>query len=191
MLAISSNPGGALAHMSGPGMNEGVAGVIHPFMTPAHVLVLLGIGLLLGQQFSRHFKTALLTFASAAAVTLLLTTTRWVASVPPSVLLSIALAAGAMVALETSLSTVSTVAIFAAAAVALGFDSGVEIGTARKVVETLLGTWLGLTVGLTNIAFGAALVAEKKKKWMSIGLRIAGSWLVAISLLALAFSLRK
>ena len=96
-----------------------------------------------------------------------------------------------MVALETSLSTVSTVAIFAAAAVALGFDSGVEIGTARKVVETLLGTWLGLTVGLTNIAFGAALVAEKKKKWMSIGLRIAGSWLVAISLLALAFSLRK
>jgi len=34
-------------------------------------------------------------------------------------------------------------------------------------------------------------VAAQKKKWISIGIRIAGSWIFAISLLMIAFALRR
>jgi urease accessory protein len=184
-------PASTLAHLSVPGMNEFVAGLLHPFTTPSHVLILLGAGILLGQNFSGHFGAAAGAFASAAAVALLFTLTRLVTVVPQPALLCIALAVGAMVALETRLSTVAAVTLFAAAAVAMGLDSGAETGTMVKVINTLFGTWLGLSVGLANIAYCSVLIVEKKKRWMSIGLRVAGSWIVAISLLALAFSLRK
>src|SRR5688572_11565833 len=45
----------ALAHVPTPGLNDTVAGILHPFTTPAHILILLGIGVLLGQNFQSHF----------------------------------------------------------------------------------------------------------------------------------------
>ena len=93
--------------------------------------------------------------------------------------------------LEARLPSSVRAVLLAAAAVAIGLDSGADTGTPPlAIVGTLLGTWVSLALGLVNIAFYASLAAERKKKWISIGLRIAGSWIVAISLLMLAFSLR-
>jgi urease accessory protein len=181
----------ALAHVPTPGLNDTVAGILHPFTTPAHILILLGIGVLLGQNFQSHFGRAYAAFALAAAAALLLTATNWVTGVPEPALLCIALAVGALVAIETRLSSLAAVVLFAAAATAVGLDSGVEPGGKRSVVNTLFGTWIGLSVGLGNIAYFTVLIVEKNRKWMNIGLRVSGSWIVAISLLALAFSIRK
>ena len=53
------------------------------------------------------------------------------------------------------------------------------------------GTWLALLLILLNVSHYVSLAAEKNKQWLHIAIRVAGSWILAISLLVLAFSLRK
>ena len=155
------------------------------------MLILLGIGVLLGQHLPLDLGKSLRVFAPLTAVSLALTMTNWIAGVPAAVLFCIALCAGILVALEARISFWCRGALLAVAAIALGMDSGVETGATAVVIKTLLGTWIGLVVGLATIAYYASLAAERKRKWISIGLRVAGSWIVAISLLLLAFSLRR
>jgi hydrogenase/urease accessory protein HupE len=172
------------------GASDFMAGVLHPVTTPAHVLILLGLGLALGQHVPLKLRMPLLVFAPVAALALALTPC-FTFTVPQPVLIGIALIAGAVVALGKQLPTFARGALFAAAALAMGLDSGVETGGVGVVVRTLLGTFAGLVIGLISIAFYASLAAEQKRKWLHIGLRVMGSWIVAISLLMLAFALRK
>jgi hydrogenase/urease accessory protein HupE len=79
-------------------------------------------------------------------------------------------------------------AISAAAALALGLDSGAEPGPASTIAKTLLGNWISLIVLVYDVAIYVSLGGEAK--WLKVALRIAGSWLIAISLLVLAFSFR-
>jgi hydrogenase/urease accessory protein HupE len=108
------------------------------------------------------------------------------AVVPAPVRVAIALIAGALVAAEVRIPAFACGALFAVAALAMGMDSGVEGAPRDMEMKSLMGTCAGLVVGLTNVTLLVALIAEKKKQWMSIALRVAGSWIVAISLLMLA-----
>ena len=81
--------------------------------------------------------------------------------------------------------------LLAAAAVVIGLDSGADTGTPLAIAGTLLGTWVSLGIGLINIAYYVSLAAERKQKWIGIGLRVVGSWIFAICLLMLAFALRR
>ena len=57
-----------------------------------------------------------------------------------------------------------------------------------RIIKTLSGTWIALVVLVCDIAIYVSLGAEAK--WLQIALRVAGSWIIAIALLVLAFSLR-
>lgn len=190
LLVVLALPAEARAHAAMQGVNHFMSGVLHPLMTPAHVLILLGLSLALGQQVPLKLRLPLLVFppllALALALTMGLTFT-----VPQPVLIVVALCAGAVVALGRQLPPFGTVTLFAAGALAMGLDSGVETGGIGSVIQTLLGTWIGLVVFLLSLAYYASLAAEQKRKWLHIGLRVMGSWIVAISLLMLAFALRK
>ena len=182
-------PASAHAHTAIKGLGEVINGLIHPVLTPSHVLILLGLGLLAGQQVPRNLKTPMLVFLPLSAAALLLTMTGLVTTVYPPILICIALAAGAVVALEASLPRLVSMALFAAAAIAIGFDSAVETGSAVAQLKTLLGTWISLGLLVFDIAFYVSFLT--KPKWQKIGVRVVGSWLIAISLLVLAFSLRR
>ena len=190
-LFLLACPADADAHSASPGMNDVLSGILHPFLTPAHVLILLGLGVLVGQRASLYLNLALAIFLPLSATALALTTTKWIAGVPAPILISIALVTGAAVTLDRRAPSLVCGALIGAAAIAIGLDSGLETGSTAAVIKTLLGTWIGLVLGLGNIVYYASLAAERKRQWMSIGLRVAGSWIVAISLLLLAFSLRK
>ena len=168
-----------------------LGGVLHPFVTPAHVLVLLALGLLIGQRLRRYFNSLTMAFAPAAAIALAMTTAHWIGAVPAAVLVALSLVLGGLVAWDRDLPQLATGVLAVAAAVAIGLDSGLDPGSQSSPVKTLLGTWIGLCVGLANIAYYTSLAAESGRKWLTIAIRVAGSWLVAISLLMLAFSLRK
>lgn len=58
-----------------------------------------------------------------------------------------------------------------------------------SVFKTLAGTWISLTVLLADIANYASFCT--KKHWLKVGIRVIGSWIIAVALLMLAFSLRK
>ena len=164
-------------------------GLLHPLMTPVHVLILLGIGLLLGQRVPLNLKTPIQVFAPASSIALILTTTGWVANVYQPLLIGIALCLGILVGLGSKLPQLVYVVLCAVAAAGIGCDSAVEAGSVVVVAKTLLGTWFSVNAVVLYLAICASNGAEKK--WAQTGIRVVGSWIVAISLMVLAFSLRK
>jgi len=177
--------------MTAPGMGDFISGLLHPWMTPTHLIILLALGLWLGQRVPLRLGLPLQVFVPGAAVALALTNLHWVAVVPPPLLVAMALVAGAVVALEVRLPASAGAVMLGAAALAIGLDSGVETGTPWAIFKTLLGTWVSLGLGLINAGYYVSLATERQKKWISIGVRVAGSWIVAVSLMMLAFAWRK
>ena len=69
-------------------------------------------------------------------------------------------------------------------------DSGVNPGTAGwATAKTLFATGLSLFVWVVNVAYYSSRLPTYQ--WMKIGVRVVGSWIVAIAFLMLAFSLRR
>ncbi len=184
-------PTSAEAHSTVTGINDFWAGALHPLMTPPHVLILLALGLGLGQWIPLKIELPLGAFAVFAALGLAMTIPAWFSGVQPAVLTAVALVAASVVALETRLPLLARAALYGIGALLIGLDSGVDTGAAKSVLVTLLGTWISLTVVLMNIIYFVSLAADQPRKWLHIGIRVAGSWIVAISLLMLAFALRK
>ena len=88
------------------------------------------------------------------------------------------------------LPTWAYVIVGAAAGLALGMDSGVDPGTTGvATAKTLAATWVSLFVWVVNLAFYSARLPMYQ--WVQIGVRVAGSWIVAIAFLMLAFALRR
>ncbi|MEO8614143.1 MAG: HupE/UreJ family protein [Luteolibacter sp.] len=186
LLLLQSN---AHAHLTVEGAGEVGSGALHPLMTPAHVLILLGLGLMLGQRVPLDLKTPLQVLAPASAIALLATTTGKIAGVYPPILIGTAMGIAVLVALEMKIPALVCRVICAIAAVGIGLDSGLETGTAIVVGKTLAGTWISMNIAAAYIAICASHGAEKP--WAKTGIRVIGSWIIAISLLVLAFSLRK
>ena len=179
----------AHAHMAVEGAGQIVNGALHPLMTPAHVLILLGLGLLLGTKMPLDLKTPLRVFGPVSAIALILTTSGRVGGIYQPVLVGIAMGIAILVALAWRLPRGVLAVLCAVAALGVGFDSAVESGTAFAVAKTLVGTWLCMNVAVVYLAICASNGADKK--WARTAIRIVGSWIVAISLMVLAFSLRK
>ena len=184
LVQTSAHAHGASAGMAGFG-----GGLIHPLITPAHLLLLLALGLWLGQQRPLALRLPALAFVPGAAVGLLATTRL---ALPPAwqvLLLCLALAAALLLATAARLPSWAALPLLAGAGLALGLDSGVDSAdSATALVITLLATWLGLGLCLVNFAYYTALLPQRK--WVQIGVRVAGSWLAAICLLVLAFALK-
>lgn len=177
------------AHLTVEGVGDVANGALHPLMTPAHLLVILSLGLLLGQRIPLNLKTPFRIFASISAAALLLTLGGWVEQVSQPVLISIALATAALVALEMKIPAWLGGGFCGAAAAAIGLDSGVGGGPSMSAVKTLAGTWLSLNAAVFYLAVCASNAEDRK--WARVGIRVLGSWIIAIALMVLAFSLRK
>ncbi len=179
------------AHMTAPGLNAFSSGLLHPWMTPTHVIILLALGLWIGQHVPLRLGLPCKVFAPLSAAALAVSTTKWTTVVPPFILVTIALVIAAMIALEARLPSSIRVVLLGAAAIGLGLDSAPETTAPLATFSTLAGTWVSLGLGLVNIAYYVSLAAALQKKWISIGIRVAGSWIFAISLLMVAFALRR
>ena len=188
-LMLFAFPVAAHAHTPIKGMGEFASGLLHPLTTPSHVLILLGLGLMLGQRSPLSLKPPMLVFIPVSGLALALTTMGWVKTIYPPILVCIALCAATLVALEKCPSPFAMAALLAVAALAIGLDSAVEAGSAAVVVKTLLGNWVCLIVVLCDVAIYVSYCTQKK--WLQVGVRVLGSWIIAISLLVLAFSFRK
>ena len=171
-------------------MGEILSGLLHPLLTPPHLLVLLALGFLLGQQRPFRLDGAGVAFAVCVVLGLLVTTTGAITGMLTPVLMGLALLIGGLVALAAPLPLALRVALCVAAALTLGLDSGVEAGTAAlPAAKTLAATGVSLLLCVVNVSFYVSLLPPRQ--WVQTGVRIVGSWIVAIALLMLAFALQK
>jgi hydrogenase/urease accessory protein HupE len=191
LIAMSlAVPSSAYAHSALPGSEGFANGLLHPVSTPTHVLVIIALGLFIGQRPPLDLKTPLPVFVPVLALALALTLTGKITVVLQPVLLVIALVLAALVALQKSMPPLANRVLAGVAAFAIGLDSGIESGSMAKVLQTLLGIWLMVILLVVNVAHYASMAAEKAE-WLRVGIRVLASWIVAISLLMLAFALRK
>lgn len=170
-------------------MNSFYGGLLHPLLTLPHMLVLLGLGLWLGQHPPLKLKIPMLAFAAGCAATLLLTTRIAIPPASQSMVMAVALGCGILVAASARLPLGLRAAVAAVAATAVALDSGVDgAPTALATTLTLLGTWISTTVLVANVAYYTSLCPPRQ--WVQIALRITGSWMAAASVLVLAFALK-
>ena len=81
ILLVLSVPATARAHSAIEGLEGFGGGLLHPLTSPAHLLVIISLGLLTGQRKPLDLKTLFAVFAPCLALALLLTMTGAIKSV--------------------------------------------------------------------------------------------------------------
>ena len=161
-----------------------VDGLLNPLTTPAHVLVLLALALLLARQPQRY--AVLLVFALALAAGFLAIVLAVETTPARTVLLAVAAALGVMIAAAWAPKLLAW--LFAAiAGAALALDSPPQAVTITAAYATLAGTAVGACAMLMVVA---AIAAHTNADWQRLGIRILGSWIAASAILVLAVQVR-
>jgi len=185
--ALVALPVPSHAHLVNTGLGPFYDGVSHFALTPEDLLPALALALLAGQRGSRTGRLALLALPGAwllgglAGLAL-----PGVSSATALTTVSL-LALGGLVAAEARLRPEWVTGL----ALVLGLLHGYLNGSAMS--QAKLGA-LGL-VGIVStlfvlVALVAALVVSLRAEWTRIAVRVAGSWIAAIGLLLLGWSLR-
>jgi hydrogenase/urease accessory protein HupE len=164
-------------------------GALHPFLTPAHALILLGFALLLGQQVPFRLKSTVRVFAVVSATALACTIPGEIPEIHLACLVSLALCLSVLVASGRQLPGCVLAGLGGLAALGIGLDSGLEPTSSPNALKTLLGNWLSMNAATFYLAICVSHGADKQ--WARTGIRVLGSWIIAISLLVLAFSLKR
>jgi hydrogenase/urease accessory protein HupE len=178
-------PGLAFAHSPIEGINNFYNGVLHPVFVPAHLLLILSLGLFFGQQGAVKRLAPLRLFVISTSIGLIVA---WfvTGSGMELLLLSGAVVFGLLIAASPVMGNYWILVIVALAGFCLGVDSAQEAFSGKGRLVSLLGSGLGICLLLVSPMVFADYMS--KKTWQKVGLRIAGSWLAASAFLILAVS---
>jgi len=183
LAALVLFPGEARAHLVTTGLGPVYDGISHFALTPEDLLPVLALALLAGLSGPRCGRAVLFVLPVAWLSGGLLGLSRSSELLMPALTASTLLALGAMVALDRKL----PLGLVAGLAAALGFFHGYLNGTAKLGALGLSGVAATLFV---VVALVAAFVVSLRAPWSRIAVRVAGSWLVAISMLMLGWAFR-
>jgi hydrogenase/urease accessory protein HupE len=183
--ALLAIPQLGLAHSPIEGIDSFYSGLLHPVFVPAHLLLVIALGLFIGQRRVKDNQSAVLAFLVAVAAGLI---AAWF-SVGTNIevfILSAAAFIGILIVASFAVNPYLCALIAALAGFLLGADSAQETLSGQDKFVTLFGSGLGLYL-LLLYPMAAADVFHKKS-WQRIGVRVVGSWIAASSLLVLALS---
>jgi len=191
LLFLLLLPKTAFAHAPIPGIEGFYAGLLHPLIEITQGLLLIGLGVLIAQHPRAITKRALLLFLVALMSSGLVNFVIPGLAIAELILLPLALIVGVLVAIARPLHQMVVIPLVLAAGITSGTISVPEAGALSAMIITATGSFVGAIV-IFLYAFGAAdwLLSKTERPWLSIGLRIIGSWVAAICLLMLALSLR-
>jgi hydrogenase/urease accessory protein HupE len=184
LLCLLLLAGTAEAHSPIKGIGAFYNGMLHPLLVPAHLLALIAVGLLIGQNAPRGSRAALPAFAIALAIALL-AGALGVPPIPELLLPILALVCGLAVALSAPIGVAVPVAAAAVAGLLVGLDSLPEDMAGRAFWLSLAGTGTGAFLSVTYIG---GLAAWLDRPWQKIGVRVLGSWTAASAILVIALT---
>ena len=177
----SSQP--AFAHAPIEGIGAFYNGMLHPALVPTHLMLILGLGILYGQRAPSPGRLGW--FGFVAAFWTGLASAQWLkVEVPVVVFLILAVMAGLLVALERFSDAAMIVPVSIAAGLGIGLDS--TPATEQEAWVVPIGIAIG---GVALISCVGGLAASLCQPWQRIGLRVAGSWIAAASIIVLALAL--
>lgn len=190
VLVLLACPLPVLAHGSMPGVNNFHAGFLHPFLAPAHAVGLAALALWMGGQGEARKGLLIGALALGLLAGALGAGPLGDPGTDPLLLL-LALACSLMVALQWAGPRwwASGVTFAVGAAVALGSGDTAFSGVPR--LNLLGGASIGAVLLVGQIAFWVdELVVRHRLHAVKVAVRIASSWMSAISLLLFTLSVR-
>jgi urease accessory protein len=189
------------AHATSENINDFYAGLLHPLFTPEHLLAIIALGLLAGQQRTAKNQSVAwtLVFALGLAMGALLTwfigdaqvLQRSLVSLSTITLLNFASVVlfGLMIAVAWPWPLLLMYPLILTFGLTHGVANGIELTT-----DTALYLFIpGLAAGTFIAAFYCMALADfvsrpRPYKWPGIALRVAGSWIAAIGILMLGMA---
>ena len=185
ILLVSQN---AFAHSPIKGIGTLFNGILHPFLIPSHVLVILALGFWIGQLQPKKHQYSILVFLLTMIVALGLTAFNIsLGDNGSSIILILAILIGLMTLSAAPASVTLTAVVCIIVALLTGLDSQLEdlSGSVKLIsqVGNTVGSYLML---LYAVALSETLSIES---WQKIGIRILSSWLSASALMVLALHL--
>ena len=185
--ALSLLPATSHAHLVNSGLGPFYDGVSHFALTPEDLLPALALALLAGQRGSRAGRLALFALPTAWLLGGLLGLVfPTIESVTALTTVSF-LALGGLVAAEARLQPEWVTALAVVVGLLHGYLNGAAMTQAKLGALGVVGIVSTLFV---VVALAAAMVVAIRVPWGRIAVRVAGSWIVAIGLLLLGWSLR-
>lgn len=174
----------AHAHLVGDAFSPFYGGLVHPLVSPQDVMAVLGLGLLAGMGGAAAGRRLLIILPLAWLCGMCVAPSGAVPELP-GILLTILV--GVLVAVGRPWPP-ALVGIFACLIGILhGIGNGQDLMTVPGRFLATLGTLCAVAVASALIAGQAATM---QRPWMRIVMRVMGSWLAAIGLLMLGWSLR-
>ena len=175
-------PNVVFAHLASGRFGDFYAGSLHLLTAIEHLIPMLALGLLAGQQGAKASRImtvsipiALITGTVLGIIISELSFSIYVNSF--SFLL-----VGGLIALNK---TLSSWLIFTMAAI-LGITHGYSNGIAVEPTLSAFNFTLGVAIsGLVIVTICAGLVISINKEWQKIAVRVTGSWIAAIGLISL------
>lgn len=182
LMAVAASP--AHAHGALPGGGGFYAGAAHPFVSLDHLVTLIAIGLLLSQRDLRAGLGLLVAGVMAGLALPFAGVTFAAAAVP---MLAMAIAAGGSLALARHLPANVALLLSLAIGLCIGLQTDVPMDT--MVIAATAGAGVVVAVFLIA-AYGMAMGTVVRDRLQGLPLRVAGSWIIAIALMMLAFLVR-
>lgn len=168
-------------------MNGFYAGFLHPVTALQHLLALLALGLVAGQQGER-MAPALLVFALmlmfGAALAPHLPALPYIELL--NLLSIVLLGALAVIAWRLPLALLYLLAL--ALGLSHGYANGVDLPAEFRRHLFIAGVGLAGVIVPAWVMLAAEFILRQRYAWMHIALRVTGSWITAMGILVLATS---
>jgi len=182
---MDAMPTPVFAHLVTTGLGPLFDGIGHVMVTPEDLLPVVALALLAGLGGKAYARSVLFTVTGAwLGGGLLGLMLGWAAPLAVAALSFLIL--GSLVAADRPINATAGVTLAVALGVVHGQMNGAEMRTAGIGVTGLLGT-VGFLFVLVSLVTG--LVVSLERPWSRIAVRVAGSWIVAIGLLYVGWTL--
>jgi urease accessory protein len=185
-------PVAAHAHLVTTGLGPLYDGLAHFTLTPEDFIPTLALALLAGLRGPTQSRRVLFVLPSiwllAAILALATLNTTSALSISTSLATSTSLVLlGALLAADAHLPLPATTAIAAALGALHGYLNGATMSQAALGITAIVGIAAAV---FTLVALASSAVVPLRAAWARIAIRVAGSWIAAIGLLLVGWSLR-
>lgn len=175
----------ACAHVASTQAGAFHAGLLHPLTAPEHVLPMLALGLLAGQHGLNEGQGVLLAFVAALAAGAVLALNQPGSDGILLLNLGSLVLIGGLVAAAWRLQTALLYALALGFGMTHGYSNGAALPPNLSPPIYILGL---VAAALLAMGYGLAVsdaLLRLKPNWPRVAVRVAGSWVAAVGILAL------
>ena len=185
--ALALVPRVADAHLVTTGLGPVYDGISHVFVSPDDLVPIVAVALLAGMNGPSAGRAALFGLTGAWLVGGVCGVTLGAPVLPAAITTASFLLLGGLIAADRRLPPRVVAALAGVVGFLHGWLNGVSLAAAQREGVGLAGIVMTTFV---LVAIASALVVSLRPAWARIAVRVAGSWVAAIGLLMLGWSLR-